>query len=312
MRRPMSNLQFAPTILLACLLASSPLLAQTAPGPQPLARHYQLGEKIAYTLSCFNQSRTSTTEYEATVQALVGKDPTGALVENFAWTDLSVNDNQVHLSPASLALREPLSLVPGVKLALPDLSKVQPALVAPAADLLTFYADLKIALNQHSLQRAGDRAYVPFSAPNSWANGAAIILGQDSVDFEVVFTAIDPAPNTATIVVHHVPPDQPQLKLPARWMNTPIADLHNNWVQVEKRADGKYAAAIGQETFDVEFKLDLTTGRILSATLDNPIEASERICDDAALATCGDPTRYTLRRQITLRANPESAAVPQK
>ena len=301
MPRKSLSKQPANWLLLAVLLAPAPVIAQTAASPQPLARHYQPGEKISYTLSSFNQSRTAVTEYEATAQAVVAKDASGAFEEIFSWTDLSVNDNQVHLSPASLALREPLSLAPGVKLALPDLGRVQAGLVAPASDLLSFYADLKIALNQHSLQRAGDRAYVPFGAPNSWANGAAIILGQDSVDFEVVFTSIDLAANTATIAVHHVPPDQPQIKLPARWMSTPVADQHNNWVQVEKRPDGKYAAAIGQETFNVDFKLDLPTGRILSATLDNPIEVSERACDDAALATCGDPVRYTLRRQVTLK-----------
>src|SRR5580658_9482510 len=161
-----------------------------APAPSPtqplLARHYQDGEKIAYTISCINQSRAKTTEYEARAEGVVGKNPSGAFVENFAWTDLDVNDNQVRLSAASRAFREPLSLAPGFKLAIPDLGQVQSGLIGPIADLLTFYADVKIAMNQKGLRHAGDHAYVSFGAPNSWADGTKVVVGQDSIDFAVM------------------------------------------------------------------------------------------------------------------------------
>jgi hypothetical protein len=135
---------------------------------------------------------------------------------------------------------------------------------------------------------------------------------QDSIDFAVMLRSIDQATQTATLVVRHVPPEQPQLKLPARWMATPVATSQNNWVQVEKTSDGKYIAGVGQETFDVEIKLSLATGRILSANMDNPIQVSERLCTDAALTACGDPERYSIHRQLTLRADPTPAQGPAK
>jgi hypothetical protein len=306
------------------LSQSKPSKSSPAPTPVPapasapspaeplLARHYQDGEKIAYTISCFNQSRSKTTEYEARTEGVVNKNPSGVFVENLAWTDLSVNDDQVRLSAASRAFRESLSLAPGFKLAIPDLGQVQTNLIGPIADLLTFYADVKIAMNQKSLMHAGDHAYVSFGAPNSWADGTKVVLGQDSIDFSVLLKSVDPAAQIATLVVRHVPPEQPQIKLPARWMAAPIGASQNNWVQVEKTSDGKYIASVGQETFDVDIKVSLTNGRILSATMDNPVEVSERACNDAALTDCGNPERYSIRRQITLRADTPPALSPSK
>jgi hypothetical protein len=277
-----------------------------------LARHYQDGEKIGYTISGMNQTGEKMHEYEARAEGVVSKDATGVPVENLAWTDLSIDDNQIRLSAASRAFREPLSLAQGAKLGIGDLYHVQAGLVGPVTDLLTFYADVKIAMNQHNLVHPGDHAYVSFGAPSSWADGTRIILGQDSIDFAVMLKSIDAPTDTATLVVRHVPPEQPQLKLPARWMSTPVAAAQNNWVQVEKTADGKYIAGVGQETFDVEIRLSLATGRILSATMDNPVQVSERICTDAALTACGDPERYSIHRQITLRADQASARAPSK
>lgn len=287
-----------------------PLAAAPAPMQPLLARHYQPGEKIAYTITCFSQSRSKTTAYEAHAEGLVSKDPSGAFVEDLAWTYLSLNDDQVRLSAASRAFREPLSLAPGTKLAIPDLGQVQSGLLGPIGDLLTFYADLKIAMNQKNLMHAGDHAYVSFGAPNSWGDGTKIVLGQGSIDFSVLLQSVDPAAQTATLLVRHVPPEHPQIKLPARWMGTPVGASQNNWVQVEKNADGKYIAGVGQETFDVQIKVALATGRILSATMDNPVDVMERSCNDAALNDCGNPERYTIRRQLTLRAETPPALSP--
>ena len=84
-------------------------------------------------------------------------------------------------------------------------------------------------------------------------------------------------------------------------MRTPVADAPNNWVEVEKTHAGKYVARIGKETFDDIIRISLTDGHVLSATMDNPVEVSERECDDAALTVCGAPTRYQIRRQISIQ-----------
>jgi len=295
-----------------------PLLPQTAapahpaasPLPKPiitqptLVRRYQEGEKIAYKMTGINQSRSQTVEYEARAEGAVRKDPSGTFVEDLAWTDLLWNDEQIRLLPASRAFREPLSLAQGFKLSIPDLGKVQTRLIGPITDLLTFYADVKMAMNQKGLVRAGDQAYVKYGAGGSWADGTQVVLGQDAIDFDITLQSIDRATQIATLVVRHVPPAQPQIKLPAAWMVNPAGGAANNWVQVEKSSDGKYVAGVGWETFDVQIKISLATGRIVSATMDNPIDVLERDCDDAALAVCRPPDRYRIRRQISLEAVP--------
>ena len=271
--------------------------------PRPLARQYQSGEKIAYTISCINQVRAKTTEYEARAEGSVQKDAGGVFVEQLSWTDLEINADQLRLSDASRAFHEPLSLAPDAKLSIPPLNNVQPDLIGPIADLLTFYADVKIAMNQKTLLHPGDHTYVKYGAPNSWADGKRVIAGEDSIDFDVTLQSIDQANGYATLVIRHVPPAQPQIKLPAAWMTERVADAANNWVQVEKTPDGKYIAGVGEETFDVQIQVALATGRILSALMENPVRVEERACTDAALTACGSPERYTIHREITLRGD---------
>jgi len=97
-----------------------------------------------------------------------------------------------------------------------------------------------------------------------------------------------------------VPPEKPQIRLPADWMRKPVADTANNWVQVERTKNEKYLAAVGKETFDLEIRLSLADGKILSGTLDNLVETIERECEDAALSRCSDPRPHPIKRQIEI------------
>ncbi|MGA2889332.1 MAG: hypothetical protein ABSE51_14890 [Terracidiphilus sp.] len=109
---------------------------------------------------------------------------------------------------------------------------------------------------------------------------------------------------TAVVVVHHVPPAHPNLQLPAAWTQTPVADTANNWVQVAKTKDGKYEAGVGKETFDVTIIVSTVDGRILSASMDNPVVTSGRVCDDAALTKCGAPHLQTIHRYVEIALKP--------
>jgi hypothetical protein len=121
----------------------------------------------------------------------------------------------------------------------------------------------------------------------------------------MTLTAVDSAAHVATVVVRHVVPAQPQIKISADWMRPPVADTPNNWTEIhpnftsQSDAD-KYVAAVGKETFDVELKVRLTDGKIISGKIDNPVEVLERNCSDLTLAVCGAPVRYQILRQIEL------------
>jgi hypothetical protein len=267
--------------------------------PDVLARRYREGQTLSYQMKATNEERGKKLAYEIQAEGVVKKNDDG-FVEEFAWSHLVVNGAPMSLSPGSQAFRQMLSMEPNRKMGLPDLSKVDPILIGPITDTLTFYADILIAHTQGRLAHVNDHFDYKNGVPASWADGRYVILGQSSIDFDVTLTAIDGARRYAVVTVKHVPPQTTQVKLPAEWMKPPVADTANNWVQVIQQGEGKYVASVGKETFLAEIKLSLDDGRMLSATLDNPVEVRERQCTDAALTQCGESERYSILRRINV------------
>ena len=68
-----------------------------------------------------------------------------------------------------------------------------------------------------------------------------------------------------------------------------------------KSAADKYVASVGKETFEVQIKLDLKTGRMISGSLDNPLEVLERDCTDETAHHLRRPFRYKIQRHIEIR-----------
>jgi hypothetical protein len=294
-------------VLISALVsvAAAGLSAQTAPATTSiLARHYVEGEKLSYHMKGSNRGRTGTKVYEADATGVVKKNAAGKFVEEYAWSNLVVNGAPVMLSPAATAFRQQVSL--DEFMGVPNLSQVVP-LIGPITDTLTFYVDLLLATRQGSLAKPGDHFYFKSPTANSWADGNYVITGEDSIDFDITLTAVDPAAHVATLVVRHVVPAQPQIRISVDWMKPPVAGTPNNWTEIHRNfasqsdAD-KYVAAVGKETFDVEMKVSLLDGKIISGTIDNPVEVLERNCSDLTLAVCGAPVRYQILRQIELRA----------
>jgi hypothetical protein len=263
--------------------------------PTPLRRHYQEGEKLTYHMKGINQSW----RYQIDAIGVVKKDSAGRYFEEYSWSNFSSSRAGDSLPAESATFRQVVSLDLGYPPSMPDLRPMI-LIVGPITDLLTFYADMQMAIRLGTLVHAGDHSYVKFGHPGSWADGAYVLTGEDSIDFDLTLKDIDQANRTATLVVRHVPPEKPLIKLPAPWMGAPVADTPNNWVQIEKPAEGKYVASIGKETYEVEIKVSLSDGKILSVKMDNPVEVSERECKDRELSSCGEPRRYQIRRQIEM------------
>src|SRR5437867_4300204 len=96
---------------------------QAAPADRDLlSRHYQDGEVLAYRMNCSNKGYRGTIQYEARANGVVKKDPAGIFFEQFAWADLSFNNNVIPLSQRDANFRQSLSLDTGYKMSIPDLS----------------------------------------------------------------------------------------------------------------------------------------------------------------------------------------------
>lgn len=293
----MFSLTFAGAVLVSARPPGPAADQSAAPSSNLLARRYQEGEKLTYRMKGTNQQW----QYEIQADGVVKKDAAGSFFEEYAWSNLVSNHQPVALPASSSEFRQILSLAPDRVPSIPDLSKVHPMLIGPIADLLTFYSDLWLADRAAKFSLEGDHFYVEHGTPSSWADGTRVLLGEDSIDFDVTLKNVDQSQQTATLLVRHVPPARPHVKLPADWMRAPVADTPNNWVQVEKSGEGKYVAEVGKETFEVEIKVSLLNGKMLSAKMDNPVEVLKRECTDSALATCGEATRYQIKRQIEVQ-----------
>ena len=286
-----------PSITLAVLLASTLVSAQMpAPAGGPLTRHYHDGETLTYHMTATNEEW----HYTADASATVKKTANGSYIEEFLWTGMTSNGQPITLAPAMAEFRQPLSLDPSWTPSAPDMSKTDPKMSGPILDFMTFYVDLWLMNKIGIFQHTGDHFYMPNPQASSWADGTQVLIGKSHIDFDLNLKSIDPVKQTAVVVIHHVPPSHPDLQLPAEWMRTPVADTANNWVEIKKTKDGKYEAGVGKETFDVTMTVSTVDGRILSASMDNPVVMSGRECDDAALTKCGVAKPHTIHRQVEI------------
>ena len=272
-----------------------PAEKQTAPAsPGLLARRYQEGEKLSYHMKVVNEKW----HYEIQLDGVVKRDSSGKYFEEYALTHMISDGQPVTLSPASSNFRQSVTLAPETPPSFPNLGQVDTKMIGPITDWMTLYSDLWLANRLNTLNHAGDHFYFKRGTPASWADGNYVVVGEDSIDFDFTLKEVNQPRKIATLVIRHVPPEKPEIKIPADWMRPPVADTPNNWVEVEKGPNGKYLAEVGKETFEVLIKVSLVEGRILSARIDNPVEAISRECTDAALTSCTDPVPHHILRQI--------------
>lgn len=290
-------------VLTGLVFCGHPLAQAGSPQPPSgpavsIERHYVAGETLTYEMKGSNHGW----EYEIQASDLVKKDASGVFYDEIGWSNLKSNA-PMELSPASLAFRQTLSLTSATYLTVPDLSKVQPFVIGPITDLLTFYSDLFLA-NQLKLNQVGQHIYFEHGKPNSWADGTRVLVGQDAIDFDLTLLEADASRHTATILVKHVPPKHPQVQLTAKWMEAPVGEAANNWVQVTKASDGKYVAEVGEEVFEDRLVIDTNDGKIISAQLHNPVTSIQRECEDASLSKCGAPKPNNILREVSLVLRP--------
>jgi hypothetical protein len=265
-----------------------------AAASNPLHREYREGEKLAYHMKGVNDGW----HYEIDGDAVVKKDAAGRFGEEYQWTRMTSEGQPVTLTTAA-DYRQRLTLDPNTNPSAPDLRNVDPKMIGPVTDMMTFYADLWLTNKLGMLHKAGDHFYFrnPMG-PSSWADGRSVLVGEDLIDFDLTLKTVDAAAGTAVLEVKHVGPADGKLPLKADWMKTPVGAGANNWVEIKKDTDGKYEAGVGLETFTVEITVSLSDGHMVSATMDNPVITISRVCEDEALTKCGEARRHEILRKI--------------
>jgi hypothetical protein len=287
-----------PIVLFFLSLSGLTVQGPTQPSPA-LSRQYKDGAMAVYEMHGDNDGST----YAIRLHSVVKKGADGRFGEEYSWSDLVSNGEPRPLRVASQGFRATVTLQKGgAPFVLPDLSQT-PDLVGPVLDLMTFYADLFLAINAGELRDVGDRLVVPTQGVASWADGTRVLVGEDAVDFHLTLTAVDRKAGIATLQIEHTPPKEPGIRLPGDWMRAPVRETPNNWVQVQKSGDA-YVASVGQETFDVLLRVRLSDGVILSASMENPVITVERQCRDRELRQCDEPHPRRILRRIEMSLEP--------
>ncbi|MGP8251657.1 MAG: hypothetical protein ACLQHF_06445 [Terracidiphilus sp.] len=285
----------------AWLGAQAPAAPAASPLPaNPLHRQYPEGETLAYKMTGINENW----HYSLRAEGVVRKDGAGSFYEEYRWTDMTSDGKPYTMAPGMADFRQKLSLDTNATPSIPDLTKVDPKMIGPITDLMTFYVDLWLPAKMGVVKKPGDHFYFKFGMPSSWADGTHVLTGVSSIDFDFTLKSVDAAAGTATLEVKHVPPEKPQIPLPGPWMQTPVADTANNWVEVVKQPDGKFGAGVGQEMFTVDLTVSLADGKILAGTMDNVVKTIERTCDDQALTQCGASVPHQIERKIEIALEP--------
>ena len=145
------------SVIVAVLWTAVPLSTAQGPGTDGLlVRRYQEGENLGYLMT----ARTNDSAHEVRLTATVSRDAAGRIVEEYAWSDLVIDGIPRQLTPASREFRQTVTLNGDAPFAFPDLSRLRPGLIGPVTDLLTFYADLFLAMHAGQLRAPGDRFLV--------------------------------------------------------------------------------------------------------------------------------------------------------
>jgi len=286
--------------ILAFVVTLAPASSHAQVQTSPIHRAYQEGQTLTYHMTGTNEAWHYTVEAKGTVE----KGANGQFHEDFAWSGMKTDGKPEALSISMASYTQRLSLDPSLFPGAPDLNGVDPKMVGPVTDMMTFYVDYWLAAKFNRLVKPGDHFY--FSNPTipSWADGQRVVVGEDAIDFDMTLLSVDTAKGTAELEVKHVPPPQTEVHLAAPWMQAAPGGQPNNWVQVTKTSDGQYLAGVGQETFDVHLTISLPDGRILRGTMQNPVTTIERLCTDAALTQCADAKPHNILRTIEIDLEP--------
>ncbi|MFZ4714589.1 MAG: hypothetical protein ACOYL6_12780 [Bacteriovoracaceae bacterium] len=280
--------KFLPLLILIACSSSSELFV----------RRYEKDEHILYHLKTRVTNRQGVHIYRVLARAVVTQDENEHYSEEFSWSDLSLDEKKIPLNDLSIKPLK-LSLAPKTPISVPNYSGYHPALMIPALDLTTIYADLRLA-HRYAHLDVGEQRVVKHGVPVSWADGKHLLVAEDAIDFVITLVKKDEQKKTLEILIKHTPPDKERVQLFAPWMKKPVNKTPNNWVQVKQLTPEGYLIGIGHETFSVRLKMDSLYGKIIEANLENTIEILERTCSDAAWVVCEFSDRYQLKRELIL------------
>lgn len=192
-----------------------------------------------------------------------------------------------------------LSVAGDANLKLPNLTDLDKRLIEPITDIHTFLVAVSPHAGSDRVHNVGDRHAGVKPAIGQWAQAPALPVGEDCISIEVELREL--TAKTATYVTTFSPPKEPCLTPAYPAMSKPVAEVPNNFQQIEVK-EGMRDALWGHEGFVVTATVARDTGGILSADMDNVLDLKMRMgCSDEALENCKMELPVKLTRHLSLR-----------
>ena len=271
----------------------------SAPKQSILNRRYQDGEVIKYHIyhSYFENGVLKEIQ-EGNALSKTVAEPAGGFHESVTWKRLTSNGKEVKADPN---YKQILTLDPKskLKMAIPPPTMMNRLVF----DTLNFFANEFVAISKANLIQPGDHALLNGKGVNSWKNPqTGIILGADCLDYDVMLLALNG--RHATVRVVNIPPlSACEIALPEgnwSWLKNQLGEPENNLFQIQKQADGKFMAFSGIEIVDTIMQIDIESGKILSASMHNPVVRQVAICYDEKGNGCEKPKQESLSGETFL------------
>lgn len=173
-----------------------------------------------------------------------------------------------------------------------------PELEGPVDDLLNFFVDLSPGVGVARLHAAGD-SYTMAQPVSGDFSGAAVPLGRDLILLTTTLKRVDAT--QAEFQSSYQPPAGTGLPPYRPWMSAPVCGTApNNFQTVEKQGPG-FLALWGCESFVIDTIVDRLDGRIVSATMVNPLSLQGKFCQDAALTACSPIPDVHIERHVEIK-----------
>jgi hypothetical protein len=229
--------------------------------------------------------------------------------DEITWTSLIKEDASGLITDLSADARSisayRISLHPQGTLNLPAL-EVQ-TMVGMLTDLNTYFVAISPALGILKIHQPGDIYQHPNNHIGNWANGNTI-FGQDCTQSTIGLMAL--TSQIASVKTKFLSPETECIQMAYPWMESPVqVGSRNNFQQITRGNDGTYSVMWGHEQFIIDSSLDSTTGKILSAMMDNKLTLRMKVGCDENLENCQSEFPFVIQRNESLHLQSSSTAL---
>jgi hypothetical protein len=186
--------------------------------------------------------------------------------------------------------------------ALPDLKGWDMGVVGPVTDLHTFLIAVSHQVGADKISEPGQTYTTGEAAKASWANGENIPVGEDCIQISI--TLLESTDDRATYETRFMPPTEACLTPLKPWMEAPVVEGTPNNFQQQMMMGPMAAAMWGREQFVITSTIRRSDGRILSATMDNPLTLMLKVGCDPNLDSCKHELPMAIHRKLKLELLP--------